>query len=366
MRPSDMDAIARVVAQQVKEIVDKKLAGLPKPDPVDHSSEIAQLREMVEAQSNHIADLLNDNANLNDFGTKCLDMIQTLQDDLKALDGKETPQPDLSGFVKADDLEPLTTQIAAVETSIGEIIAADDHIVAAAQSIKESLPDDIKAAVETAFDETWKHEFAAMIPDSLDEDRIKSEIIKDMPEVNIDVDLIKGSVLDHLLKRLPDLIKNEMPEPAPAQAPTELQVIEAVKAMYPSIRHDLLQRIPTPSHKGLWDKDTKYDVGDEVVKNGSTFRLMEDTADAPPSPAWQLVSQGKLGKKGLPGEAGKKGEKGDDGVGVQDILYENGQFVFNLTNGETSVFDVDLPEQIANAVKKFMLDVRGDDDEPTS
>ena len=117
-----------------------------------------------------------------------------------------------------------------------------------------------------------------------------------------------------------------------------------------------------PTHKGLWDAETQYDVGDEVTKNGSTFRLMEASSDAPPSPAWQLTSQGTRGKQGKPG-VNAKGEKGDDGVGFEDVLFEDSQFIFAKTNGDTSIVDIGLDDKIAEAVKKFMFDVKGDDDE---
>ena len=321
MRPSDMDAIARVVAQQVKEIVDKKVAGLQPPEPApDHSEQIAALLKTVQEQAEQIVQLNKSIENMLDGAIK----IESTMGNIGA------------------DVETVKTILRhPKKTREGSVI---DHLN---QALEKCVKTD---------------EFTEMADQMGNIEKVLAahdEALEDRKDA--DPDLIQGKVLDTVMSKLPDLIKHQIPELPKALAPTDLQVIEAVKAVYPSIRHDLLNRIPVPTHKGLWLAETQYDVGDEVTKNGSTFRLMEPSSDAPPSPAWQLISQGTRGKQGKPG-VDAKGEKGDAGVGVKEMIIEDGQFVVELTNGDTAVLDLELDDKIAKAVEKFMFDVEGKND----
>ena len=305
MRPSDMDAIARVLAQQVKEIVDKRLGDVKAPDPVDTSH--------LDAE---IADLKKDNANL----TKALDNISI------TLEAANVAIKNLASVVDEDRKKAgqkvNKADLSAIEARLADYCATDELV-----AVDKRLDTIEKVLVE--------------LPTPKDAEPV-------------DVEALREDVLA--------VVRKEMPEAPLPLEPTALQVIEAVKVLYPSIRHDLAQKLPSITHKGVWSVDAQYDVGDEVIKNGSTFRLMEQTMDAPPSEAWQMIAMSKAGKQGKQGNKGDKGDRGDDGVGVDDVLFEDGQFVVNLTNDDTKIFNIDLPNMIAEAVKSFMLDVKGEND----
>jgi len=158
-----------------------------------------------------------------------------------------------------------------------------------------------------------------------------------------DHDVVIGQVLDRILKGLPDLVRDAMPDAPKALMPTDLQVIEAVKAVYPSIRQDLVKRLPAMEHKGPWTPDVQYDVGDEVIKNGSTYRLMEPSTDQPPNEAWKMISQGRPGKQGKPGIDGPQGlvgTAGKDGISVTDIIMADSTLVMELSDGTVKTFDL--------------------------
>lgn len=310
MRPSDMDAIARVIAVQVKDIVDAEIAALPQADPVDTShldDEIKKLRA--------------DNADL----VSSVDVLSGWLGEAQAAIKEMRKEPDADEIARSVRDQVTKELPEPVDTS---------HLDVEMKQLRDDNANLLKS-VEV---------LSASLGDA-------EEAIRSMQKEAGAEDIAK-EVLAQVLKQLPEPME-----------PTAVQVIEAVKAIYPAIRHDLLQRIPTPSHKGLWDADTKYDVGDEVMKDGSTWRLLEDTADAPPSDAWQLVSmKGKIGKKGYPGKDGEPGKEGPAGVGLEDAFFEDGQIVVSFTNGDTKNFDVGIADAIAKAVKEFMLDVKGEND----
>jgi len=378
MRPSDMDAIARVVAQQVKEIVDKKLAGITPPETKSYDDEIGDLQATIEAQS----DLLNEAAKQIDALSQRLSDMEKADDlaplrdrmsDIEANLNKRVTVEELGQKADVDSITALATDLGVAEMTIKQLTAAMDQIdtrISSQESVVKTIPDaseyakmikdyidglelpsdaTVGAEIVRQFDENWRNVFAAMLPDEVD--------------LNKAVEIVH----DTIMKELPEMVLHaasdiEPPEPL---APTDMQVMKAVEYLYPAIRHDLLKRIPVPVHKGLWQAEVQYDVGDEVVKNGSTFRLMELSSDAPPSDAWQMVSQGSRGKQGKPG-IGKQGEKGEDGVGISEVALENGILAFQRTDGTADVFDLDLSNKIADAVTKFMLDVRGENDGATS
>jgi archaellum component FlaC len=380
------DATLKALGRLIGEItdlklseVDKKLAGITPPEPKSYDDEIGELRATIDAQSDLLASaesVINDLTKTVDVLTDRLEATETaakselehvwksvsdleksaesseIEERLEFLDKAFATQTErldktvsqdefdavsltVSGCVKVEEFTDTIERLGAIENSIEALPTMDDH------------HKQVMAAVETAFDEEWQHKFAAMIPDSLDEDRIKAEIVGE------------------LAKDIPEMVLKAVPEPQMPEL-NITHVAPALKELYPTIRHDVLQRIPTPSHKGVWKPDIEYDLGDEVVKDGNTFRLMEPTSDAPPSDCWQMVAMRGVGKRGKPGVKGDQGDKGDDGVGVEDILMEDGQIVISLTNGETKIFDLGLSDKLAEAVKAFMLDVKGENDDPAT
>ena len=362
--PLDMNAMARVIAQAVKEEV-----GRISRDDQDIRAENVALRKELSALSETVAQMQADGAvrtkSLVDERDGLAIRINTLQASNDSLVGRiDELQASIKSLRSMD--EDHAKAIGRVADTLGDVTNAVQNLPTMDDHHKQ-----VMAAVEVAFDEEWQHKFAAMIPDSLDEDRVVAQvhdaIMKELPDMvlhaipevkdgapgkdadPVDVDLLRGQVIDSLMKGLPDLIRSQMPKPL---EPTDLQVLEGIKMMWPSIRHEMAKRLPKMEHRGTWDADTLYEVGDEVIKNGSSYRLMEASTDGPPSEAWQMIAQGRPGKQGKPGPTGDKGDPGDpgkDGVSFVDMTMAGTTAIVELSNGD--VIEIDMTEFMELLIK---------------
>ena len=297
MRPSDMDAIARVVAQLVEEAVEERTKDFKS---VDHSEAIAALTKTVEEQSEYI-DMLEKS-------------LTNVIDGVSAVEARVTALPELPETVSKEEFAELSENMRQLDAARTAEIDALDKII---EKTKQDITNVFKAV----------------------------EALPTPEPQEVDTDLIVATIV----KGLPDMIRSEMPEPPQALMPTDLQVIEAVKAVYPSIRQDIVRQLPRMEHKGVWKPDAQYDIGDEVIKSGATYSMMEPTTDAPPSEAWQMISQGRIGKKGLKGD---KGDKGDIGIGVKDVAFEDGILTIQLTDDNVHTWDIG--EQLEAAIIKHL------------
>lgn len=169
-------------------------------------------------------------------------------------------------------------------------------------------------------------------------------------DAEVDLDKLADMVLERV--KVPDPVPGPagpVGEPgAPgrdAADPTDAQVFDAVKALYPLIRNDLAKRLPQIEHKGIHEPGEEYAAGDEVIKGDSSYRAKCNTTETPPHDDWQCIAKSKVGRrgeKGEPGPAGKPGKNGADGldgVGIKDIVWQDDMMVIVMTNGDTkSVF----------------------------
>ena len=184
-----------------------------------------------------------------------------------------------------------------------------------------------------------------------DPDRFKGMDGKPVTKEDVFIALDEYELDERLMPAIEGAVFRAMPDPV---EPTELQVRDAVKALWPDIKAATLKYLPHMQHKGVYKPDEQYDIGDEVIKNGASFRLMHPTDEVPPGAGWQMIAQSKKGDKGKPGESikGDKGDsiKGDPGVGINDIIMADGKLLaFELTDG--TVKDFDLTEFIELIIK---------------
>lgn len=178
-----------------------------------------------------------------------------------------------------------------------------------------------------------------------------SVMVEDVLEAIEDSGVVNKLVKALVEKQLPDMI----PKPL---APNDLQVVEAVKHLWPSIRLEVIKSLPQIEHKGVWEPG-EYAPGDEVIRNDSSYRAKCVTREAPPHEDWQCIAKSKVGRKGPQGEQGVPGEPGQPGVGVQDVLVEDTMFVMTLSNEEA--YTIDFSELISKGIQNFMR--KGDHDD---
>ena len=98
---------------------------------------------------------------------------------------------------------------------------------------------------------------------------------------------------------------------------------------------------------GLYDSTAAYRAMDVVALNGSEWRAKVDNPGPLPGDGWMLGAKagakgdkGERGNKGDPGQGlpGREGPSGKDGVGIADIVIEQGLLIIVLTNGTTKEF----------------------------
>jgi len=73
-------------------------------------------------------------------------------------------------------------------------------------------------------------------------------------------------------------------------------------------------------HRGMWKVGGEYDLNDETMSDGSTWRCVVDKTSARPGDNgdWKLTTQAKTGKKGL---SGKVGPAGAPGRGIKQLVW---------------------------------------------
>jgi hypothetical protein len=169
-------------------------------------------------------------------------------------------------------------------------------------------------------------------------DGIRSKVSAMIPEAvngKDGKDADPQAIIDEVERKMNARIKYEVSQiEIPVPEPTQLQVDTAFQKFHAAIRKDLLTGLTQIGHKGVYEPGTVYLPGDEVTKNDSTFRALEQTDSPPPSEAWQLIAKGKAGKRGEPGLKGDPGDKGDPGVGIKDAVWQDDQLILIREDGE--------------------------------
>jgi hypothetical protein len=104
----------------------------------------------------------------------------------------------------------------------------------------------------------------------------------------------------------------------------------------------------TPQWRGTYCDGTNYKALDIVARNGGSFVALKDDPGQCPGDDWQAVSlpgkrgdKGERGDKGAPGERGERGPAGPpgpQGVGIIDVVIDNGVLVIMLSNGQQKEF----------------------------
>jgi integrin beta 3 len=96
---------------------------------------------------------------------------------------------------------------------------------------------------------------------------------------------------------------------------------------------------------GLYDSTAAYRAMDVVAFNGSEWRAKVDNPGSLPGDGWMLGAKagargdkGERGNKGEMGERGAPGVQGPAGVGIADIVIEQGLLIIVLTNGTQKEF----------------------------
>lgn len=303
--PLDTEAIARVVAQLVKE----QVAAIPK-EPSVLEDRIKQLEAQVIQGTDAIAAL----------------------------------KKELAGYVVDKALEPIMEQLAVVTKDVAEtckkFAELDDKMpTKAAKSDVVTLVGRMDQFEPQLVDLSKQIATIELKPGPKGDPGEKAVLDDD------DRGYMKASILRELADHMPDPI-----------APNQVQVTEAVKAIYPSIRADILKSLSPIEHKGVHEAGEEYAPGDEVIKGDSTYRAKVVTREAPPHEDWQCIAKSKIGRRGPTGEPGEKGDpgqKGEDGVGWTDAVEAEGMILFQRSDGET--FEIQLGDMIANAVAKFMM-----------
>lgn len=407
MMPLDMDAMARVIAQAVKEEV-----GRISRDDADIRAELKALRDenkalrvaMDEKASTDALVAVSEASAVNTANIR--DVIgdvpvkDTLMDIIKGVkDTQIELARDVTGTqtvldVNAKALNTHLERLDAMEKSIQSLAdSATDHEQKMDDAAKRIDNIDIAGAIETHWDEVAKHSVAAMLPDdwqpAVEELNTKLANIeltpgpegpagKDGKDAEVDEVFVRKAAQNYLRDHAEEFTgpqgeagpegqqgakgdagevgpRGEKGEAGEVTAPTDLQVLDAVRGLWPDIKRTMAKHLPTFEHKGVWDADTQYDVGDEVIRNGSTYRMLHLTDEPPGAGAdgWQMISQGKKGSKGLPGrdgESGPEGPAGKDGVGIADMVMADGKMlVIELTDG--TVKDIDMTDFIETVIK---------------
>jgi hypothetical protein len=81
-----------------------------------------------------------------------------------------------------------------------------------------------------------------------------------------------------------------------------------------------------------------------VAHNGSEWRAVKDDPGPLPGDGWMLSAKGVKGDKGMPGNRGERGERGErgppgpQGVGLADVVLEDGVLVFKWSDGREKAF----------------------------
>jgi len=102
----------------------------------------------------------------------------------------------------------------------------------------------------------------------------------------------------------------------------------------------------TMQWRGTHSDGNAYSALDVVARNGGSFVALKDNPGPCPGDDWQAVSlpgkrgdKGERGARGERGERGPAGERGPPGVGIKDILEENGLRILQLTDGREFVLE---------------------------
>lgn len=317
MKQSDFDAILSAV----KRVVDNGLDTINKAidtrfkahqDSIDQFKEMTGLRvdkQFAELKSDLLKPAIT-------FEAKSERILEEVQATIKSIVIPEPVQPE-----SLDQDAVVSEVLAAVEDKLPSLIPApvkgdkgdDGHGEPGKDGVAPSAQDVAAAVITSDF-------FKAFITKTIQDN---------IPEPAKAKDGLPGK-------------KGDDGKPGPA--PSDMQVIEAVRHIYPDIRKDILAALPRIEHKGIHVPNEEYDVGSEVIKNDSTYRAMVVTSETPPHDDWQCVAKSKVGRKGDPGDDGKPGKKGDDGKpgrGIDDIiLTDEKSLVITLTDGEAFNFDL--------------------------
>jgi len=95
---------------------------------------------------------------------------------------------------------------------------------------------------------------------------------------------------------------------------------------------------------GRWNAEASYRAMDVVACNGSEWRAIKDDPGPLPGDGWMLSAKGSKGDKGMPGNRGERGERGErgppgpQGVGLADVVLEDGVLVFKWSDGREKAF----------------------------
>jgi hypothetical protein len=97
---------------------------------------------------------------------------------------------------------------------------------------------------------------------------------------------------------------------------------------------------------GRWNAEASYRAMDTVAWNASEWRATMDDPKGQPgdSDGWMLSAKGSKGEKGVPGNRGERGERGErgppgpQGVGLADVVLEDGVLVFKWSDGREKAF----------------------------
>jgi Collagen triple helix repeat (20 copies) len=93
---------------------------------------------------------------------------------------------------------------------------------------------------------------------------------------------------------------------------------------------------------GRFNAEMKYRAMDVVACNGSEWRAITDDPGPLPGDGWMLSAKvGAKGDRGAPGERGERGPAGPpgpQGVGIIDVVIDNGVLVIMLSNGQQKEF----------------------------
>jgi hypothetical protein len=94
------------------------------------------------------------------------------------------------------------------------------------------------------------------------------------------------------------------------------------------LRREFILDLPIPMHRGAYQSDGVYQLGDEVAFDDSSWRCIVPQASTVPgtSEEWKLVARrggrGRMGPQGPPGQQGERGEvgpAGQDAPGLADL-----------------------------------------------
>jgi len=91
----------------------------------------------------------------------------------------------------------------------------------------------------------------------------------------------------------------------------------------------------------LFSETPEHPIDGDAVFNGTEYRQYVNKL-------WHSTSV--KGDTGAPGIRGRKGLKGDQGVGVEDLLFQDNHVIVTLTNGEAR--SIPIPEMVAPEVVK--------------